>query len=144
MRRAELRNLTGWEIIPCRLPKLKTLHLCFIGDEAPTKEFPCYFTYKSKDLQAEQPMLEVHYHFENPMLYQVYALSDAYLVPNVIGELLIMNSLLLANKPLYKYTFSGIGLWIQVLSNLETSARVHVKKCQMSVNLHRLQCARPY
>jgi len=32
-RLAEMRHLVGWEIIALRLPKLKSLHIVFIGDE---------------------------------------------------------------------------------------------------------------
>jgi len=32
-RLAEMRHLVGWEIIALRLPKLKSLHIIFIGDE---------------------------------------------------------------------------------------------------------------
>ena len=45
-RLAEMRNLTGWEIIAHRLPQLKNLTIVFIGDECPLDEFPKDFTYK--------------------------------------------------------------------------------------------------
>ena len=45
-RLAEMRNLTGWEIIAHRLPQLKKLTIVFIGDECPLDEFPKDFTYK--------------------------------------------------------------------------------------------------
>jgi hypothetical protein len=45
-RLAEMRNLTGWEIISHRLPKLRKLTIVFIGDECPLQEFPKDFTYK--------------------------------------------------------------------------------------------------
>ena len=51
---AEMRHLTGWEIIAHRLPKLKKLTFVFIGDECPLSEFPKDFTYKSKEIQTER------------------------------------------------------------------------------------------
>ena len=49
-RLAEMRNLTGWEIIAHRLPQLKKLTIVFIGDECPLDEFPKDFTYKVRIL----------------------------------------------------------------------------------------------
>ena len=43
---AEMRNLTGWEILAQRLPQLLKLTIIFIGDECPLEEFPKDFTYK--------------------------------------------------------------------------------------------------
>ena len=45
-RLAEIRHLTGWEIIAHRLPQLKKLTVVFVGDECPLSEFPKDFTYK--------------------------------------------------------------------------------------------------
>ena len=95
-RLAEMRHLVGWEIIALRLPKLKSLHIVFIGDEVSsnfpssqpehftslnhkifkyfqvaTGSFPPTFTYKSCEAQKERPDLEVRYTFQPPMLYQV-------------------------------------------------------------------------
>merc|ERR1711874_188103 len=39
-RLAEIRHLTGWEIIAHRLPQLKKLTVVFVGDECPLSEFP--------------------------------------------------------------------------------------------------------
>ena len=71
VRRAELRHLIGWEILACRLPKLKRLRLHFIGDEATVGDFPKEFSYKGRDLQSERPNVEVKYFFPKPVLYQV-------------------------------------------------------------------------
>ena len=88
VRRAELRHVTGWEVIPSRLPNLKRLKLVFIGDESPTpKDFPKEFTYKSKDLQAERPGLEVRYFFEPPGFYQDYFQSNRFVKPDLVVAL---------------------------------------------------------
>ncbi len=70
-RRAELRHLQGWEMVACRLPKLKRLKLVFVGDEAITsRDMPEEFSFKGKDLQAERKGLDIVYSFPPPMLYQ--------------------------------------------------------------------------
>ena len=75
VRRAELRHLIGWEILACRLPRLRRLRLHFIGDEATVGDFPKEFSYKGRDLQNERPDVEVKYFFPKPELYQDYIRS---------------------------------------------------------------------
>jgi len=86
-RTAEIRHLVGWEIIALRLPKLKRLHIVFIGDEVITGSFPPTFTYKSAAAQKDKPDLEVKYTFEPPMLYQDYSQSPKYTRPDIIAAL---------------------------------------------------------
>merc|ERR1712004_652270 len=86
-RTAEIRHLVGWEIIALRLPKLKKLHIVFIGDEVITGSFPPTFTYKSAAAQKDKPELEMKYTFEPPMLYQDYNKSPKYTRPDIIAAL---------------------------------------------------------
>lgn len=86
-RTAEIRHLVGWEIIALRLPKLKKMHIVFIGDEVITGSFPPIFNYKSAAAQKEKPELEMKYTFEPPMLYQDYNLSPKYTRPDIIAAL---------------------------------------------------------
>jgi len=86
-RTAEIRHLVGWEIIALRLPKLKKLHVVFIGDEVISGCFPPTFTFKSNEAQKEKPDLEVKYTFEPPMLYQDYHKSPQYKKPDIIAAL---------------------------------------------------------
>jgi len=86
-RLAEMRHLVGWEIIALRLPKLKSLHIVFIGDEVATGSFPPTFTYKSCEAQKERPDLEVRYTFQPPMLYQNYVKSPSFVQPDVVAAL---------------------------------------------------------
>jgi len=85
-RLAEMRNLTGWEIIAHRLPQLKNLTIVFIGDECPLDEFPKDFTYKSKELQTERADLTIRY-MMFPMFYQEYANAKAFLKPDLVVAL---------------------------------------------------------
>jgi len=86
-RTAEIRHLVGWEIIALRLPKLKKMHVVFIGDEIISGSFPPTFTFKSSEAQKERPDLEVKYTFEPPMLYQEYNKSPSYTTPDIIAAL---------------------------------------------------------
>jgi len=86
-RLAEMRHLVGWEIIALRLPKLKNLHIIFIGDEVMTGSFPPTFTYKSCEAQKERPDLEVRYTLEPPKLYQNYTKSPSFVAPDVVAAL---------------------------------------------------------
>jgi hypothetical protein len=85
VRRAEVRHLIGWEIIACRLPQLKSLHLFFVGDESPAKEMPRTFSYIGKELEARRERLEVFYHFEPPQLYQDFAQKSSFMKPDFIA-----------------------------------------------------------
>eukprot|EP00094_Tigriopus_californicus_P001703 TCALIF_01648-PA protein Name:"Protein of unknown function" AED:0.01 eAED:0.10 QI:51/0.5/0.66/1/1/1/3/0/582 len=84
---AELRHLNGWEIIACRLPKLRQLNLVFIGDETVASEFPPRFTYKGKELQAQRKNLTIDYYLEPPCLYQAYLKRDSFIDPDMIVAL---------------------------------------------------------
>jgi len=86
-RTAEIRHLVGWEIIALRLPKLKKLHVVFIGDEVISGAFPPTFTFKSNEAQKEKPGLVVKYTFEPPTLYQNYNQSPNYTKPDIIAAL---------------------------------------------------------
>jgi len=84
---AEMRHLTGWEIIAHRLPKLKTLTFVFIGDECPLSEFPKDFTYKSKEIQTERGSdLTIRYQL-CPKLYQDYATAQSFIKPDLVVAL---------------------------------------------------------
>ena len=78
-RRAEIRHISGWDVIATRLPRLRLLKLVFIGDESESEELnlPQEFSYKSKELQVARPELKVVYRFEPRMLYQDYCQNKA-------------------------------------------------------------------
>eukprot|EP00090_Calanus_glacialis_P027047 TRINITY_DN4255_c0_g1_i1.p1 TRINITY_DN4255_c0_g1~~TRINITY_DN4255_c0_g1_i1.p1 ORF type:complete len:575 (-),score=153.79 TRINITY_DN4255_c0_g1_i1:116-1840(-) len=86
-RTAEIRHLVGWEIIALRLPKLRKLHVVFIGDEVISGAFPPTFTFKSNEAQKDKPDLQVKYTFEPPTLYQNYSQSPSYTKPDIIAAL---------------------------------------------------------
>lgn len=79
--------MTGWEIIACRLPKLKNLTLHFIGDESPCQDLPREFVYKGKEIQAGRQNLTIRYIFEKPMLYQSFVQQPSYTSPDIIVAL---------------------------------------------------------
>ncbi len=87
VRRAEIRNLTGWEIIASRLPKLKELRLYFVGDEAEHLDLPAEFTYQGRHLQSERPQLRVRYFLEKRQLYQDFVLRPTLTKPDVVAAL---------------------------------------------------------
>ena len=58
---AEVRHLVGWEVLAHRLPRLRRLHVVFIGDEVMSGDFPPTFTYKSSEAQSQRPDLEVRW-----------------------------------------------------------------------------------
>jgi len=80
-----VRHLTGWEIIACRLPQLKSLHLFFVGDETPASDLPRTFSYIGKELEAKREGLKVVYHFEPPQLYQDFAKKNSFMKPDFIA-----------------------------------------------------------
>jgi len=84
---AEVRHLSGWEMIALRLPKLLSLNIVFIGDEVMSGDFPPVFTLKSNQAQKEKPDLEVTYTFEPPCLYQDYVESSSYQAPDIVAAL---------------------------------------------------------
>lgn len=84
---SEMRHLGGWEIIACRLPKLRRLRIVFVGLEAVTGDFPREFSYKGKDLQNERPEVEIKYHLEPPQTYQEFAKTKSYSAPDAVAAL---------------------------------------------------------
>ena len=71
----------------CRLPKLRKLHVVFIGDEIISGAFPPTFNFKSNEAQKDKPDLQVKYTFEPPTLYQNYNQSPSYTKPDIIAAL---------------------------------------------------------